>query len=47
MGLCAQYRELKYGDQMQCRLLEPIGNIPPDDAEAAYYTQLEMTRIAA
>jgi transposase InsO family protein len=29
------------------RLLEPIGNIPPAEAEAAYYVQLEMTRIAA
>ena len=29
------------------RLLEPIGNIPPAAAEAAYYAQLEMTRIAA
>jgi transposase InsO family protein len=29
------------------RLLEPIGNIPPAEAEAAYYTQLEMTPIAA
>ena len=29
------------------RLLEPIGNIPPAEAEAAYYTQLEITRIAA
>jgi putative transposase len=29
------------------RLLEPIGNIPPAEAEAAYYTQLEMTHIAA
>ena len=27
------------------RLLEPIGNLPP--AEAAYYAQLELTRIAA
>ena len=26
------------------RLLEPIGNIPPAEAEAAYYAQLEMTR---
>ena len=25
------------------RLLEPIGNIPPAEAEAAYYAQLEMT----
>src|SRR5262249_62121583 len=29
------------------RLLEPIGNLPPAEAEAAYYAQLEMTRIAA
>jgi len=29
------------------RLLEPIGNIPPAEAEAAYYAQLERTRIAA
>ena len=29
------------------RRLEPIGNIPPAEAEAAYYAQLEMTRIAA
>jgi putative transposase len=29
------------------RLFEPIGNIPPAEAEAAYYAQLAMTRIAA
>jgi transposase InsO family protein len=29
------------------RLLEPIGNLPPAEAEAAYYAQLEPTRIAA
>jgi putative transposase len=29
------------------RLLELIGNIPPAEAEAAYYAQLAMTRIAA
>ena len=29
------------------RLLEPIGNIPPAQAEAAYYAQLAMTRSAA
>ena len=29
------------------RLLEPIGNLPPAEAEAAYYAQLEMTAIAA
>jgi transposase InsO family protein len=29
------------------RLLGPIGNIPPAEAEAAYYAQLAMTPIAA
>jgi putative transposase len=29
------------------RLLEPIGNIPPAEAQAAYYTSLEELRIAA
>ena len=29
------------------RLLEPIGNIPPAEAEAAYYTSLEVVPIAA
>jgi putative transposase len=29
------------------RLLEPIGNIPPAEPEAAYYAQRERTRIAA
>lgn len=29
------------------RLLEPIGNIPPAEAEAAYYTSLEVMPIAA
>ena len=29
------------------RLLGPIGNIPPAEAEAAYYAPLEMTAIAA
>ena len=29
------------------RLLAPIGNIPPAEAEAAYYAQLAMTRSAA
>jgi transposase InsO family protein len=29
------------------RLLGSIGNIPPAEAEAAYYAQLAMTRIAA
>jgi putative transposase len=29
------------------RLLEPIGNIPPAEAEAAYYAELEITPMAA
>jgi putative transposase len=29
------------------RLLEPIGNLPPAEAEATYYAQLELTCIAA
>ena len=29
------------------RLLAPIGNIPPAEAEAAYYAQLEALPIAA
>jgi putative transposase len=29
------------------RLLEPIGNIPPAEAEAAYYARLEATPMAA
>lgn len=29
------------------RLLEPIGNVPPAEAEAAYYAQLEVTAMAA
>jgi putative transposase len=29
------------------RLLEPIGNMPPAEAEAAYYAQLEAIPMAA
>jgi len=29
------------------RLLEPIGNIPPAEAEEKYYTQLDETKLAA
>ena len=29
------------------RLLEPIGNIPPAEAESAYYAQLEAMPLAA
>ena len=29
------------------RLLEPIGNIPPAEAEANYYATLEEPRMAA
>ena len=30
-----------------CRILEPIGNRPPAEAEAAYYRQREHTALAA
>ena len=29
------------------RLLEPIGNVPPAEAEAAYYAELEVMPMAA
>jgi putative transposase len=29
------------------RLLEPIGNIPPAEAEARYYAQIEERQMAA
>ena len=29
------------------RLLEPIGNVPPAEAEARYYAQLEAPALAA
>jgi putative transposase len=29
------------------RLLEPVGNVPPAEAEAAYYTQLEVMPMVA
>ncbi|MBG6176702.1 hypothetical protein IWQ55_004778, partial [Labrenzia sp. EL_208] len=29
------------------RLLEPIGNIPPAEAEEHYYATLEQTAVAA
>ena len=29
------------------RLLEPIGNIPPAEAEASYYAELESRAVAA
>lgn len=29
------------------RLLEPIANIPPPEAETAYYSQLEVVPVAA
>ncbi|WP_280136940.1 hypothetical protein [Microvirga vignae] len=29
------------------RLLDPIGNVPPAEAEGAYYAQLEVMPMAA
>ena len=31
----------------QRRLLEPIGNMPPAEAEARYYAELETLAVAA
>src|SRR5215213_10233422 len=43
-----EYATLEWVDWFNNRrLLEPIGNISPAEAEAAYYAQLAMTRIAA
>jgi len=41
---------MKVSDRAQAwrrRLLEPIGNIPPAEAEANYYATLEEHRMAA
>ncbi len=43
-----EYATLEWVDWFNNRrLLEPIGNIPPAEAEAAYYASLEELRIAA
>ena len=43
-----EYATLEWVDWFNNRrLLEPIGNIPPAEAEAAYYASLEEQRIAA
>ena len=43
-----EYATLEWVDWFNNRrLLEPIGNVPPAEAEAAYYASLEEQRIAA
>lgn len=43
-----EYATLEWVDWFNNRrLLEPIGNIPPAEAEANYYATLEEPRIAA
>jgi putative transposase len=43
-----EFATLEWVDWFNNRhLLEPIGNLPPAEAEAAYYAQLELTRVAA
>ena len=43
-----EYATLEWVDGFNDRrLLEPIGNIPPAEAEANYYAALEQTKIAA
>ncbi len=43
-----EYATLEWVDWFNnCRLLEPIGNIPPVEAEANFYTALERSDMAA
>lgn len=43
-----EYETLKWVDWFNNRrLLEPIGNIPPAEAEERYYAQLDETKLAA
>ena len=43
-----EYATLEWVDWFNNRrLLEPIGNIPPTEAEANYYATLEESRMAA
>jgi hypothetical protein len=43
-----EYATLEWVDWFNTRrLLEPIGNVPPAEAEARYYTQLEAIPMAA
>ena len=43
-----EYAALEWVDWFNHRrLLEPIGNIPPAEAEARYYTMLDERAIAA
>jgi hypothetical protein len=38
---------VRYSDINNRRLLEPIGNIPPAEAEERYYAMLEQPAMAA
>ena len=43
-----EYATLEWVDWFNNRrLLEPIGNIPPAEAEAAYYAQIEELAMVA
>jgi transposase InsO family protein len=43
-----EYKTLEWVDRFnRRRLLEPIGNIPPAEAEANYYAALQTTEMAA
>ena len=43
-----EYETLKWVDWFNNRrLLEPIGNIPPAEAEKIYYAQLDKKKLAA
>jgi transposase InsO family protein len=42
-----EFATLEWVDWYNRRLLASIGSIPPAEAEAAYYAQLEVTLMAA
>ena len=46
--IAVEYATLAWVDWFNnCRLLEPIGNIPPAEAEANFYAALETEAMAA
>lgn len=42
-----EYATLEWGDWFSHRLLEPIGNIPPAEAEDQYHAAADNTGMAA
>jgi hypothetical protein len=42
-----QYVSIRYSERLKQAGIEPIGNVPPAEAEAAYYQQLDESAMAA